>query len=71
MTQIPEQQIDQHNNVMVQPMNNDMRLLPQVNIPPLIQSQPNMQINGNLPINVQMQMPNNQINNDTSNYFFY
>lgn len=71
MTQIPEQLIDQHNNPMMQQMNPNINLITPVNIPQIIPPQPNMPINGNIPLNMGMPMPNNQTNTDTSNIFFY
>ena len=67
MTQLPEQVLITSQEQMLSHMNTGLNYGNPVNINQIMPGQPNMLINGNIPMNMPMSMPNNQPNNDSSN----
>ena len=65
-----QEQVLQPNDQMLPHMNHNINYVNPVNMQQMIPNQPNMLINGNIqPIPMQMNMPNNQQNQDTSKFF--
>ena len=65
MNQIPELLV-QPNDQMIGTMNPNMNFVNQVPFQQMMPGDPNMVINGNVPMPLPIQVPNNQPNNDTS-----
>lgn len=71
MTQLPpEQVLITPQEQMLSHMNPNLNYVNPLNINPMVQGQPNMLLNGNIPMNMSMSMPNNQPNNDSSNFYY-
>ena len=65
-----QKQVLQPNDQMLPNMNHNINYVNSVNMQQMIPNQPNMLMNGNIkPIPMQMNMPNNQPNPDSSKYF--
>ena len=65
-----QEQVLQPNDQMMGHMNHNLNYVNPVNMQQMIPNQQNMLMNGNIqPIPMQMNMPNNQPNPDSSKYF--
>ena len=65
-----QKQVLQPNDQILPHMNHNINYANSVNMQQMLPTQPNMLMNGNIqPIPMQMNMPNNQPNPDSSKYF--
>jgi hypothetical protein len=70
MLQVPEQIQNHLNDPILMPMNPNINLMNQTNIPQMLPNQQNMPINPNIQMGLPQQMPNNPQNEDTSKILF-
>ena len=70
MLQVPEQIQNHLNDPILMPMNPNINLMNQTNIPQMLPNQQNMPINPNIQMGLTQQMPNNPQNEDTSKILF-
>ena len=67
-----QEQVLQPTDQMMPHMNHNLNYVNPVNMQQMLPTQPNMLMNGNIqPIPMQMNMPNNQQNQDTSKFFIF
>ena len=69
MNQLSDQVPVQPNDPLLPRIAPNLNYVNQVNTSQMVQGQPTMPLNGNIPINVQMPILNNQPQNDSSNFF--
>ena len=70
MLQVPELIQNHLNDPILMPMNPNINLMNQTNIPQMLPNQQNMPINPNIQMGLTQQMPNNPQNEDTSKILF-
>ena len=70
MLQVPELIQNHLNDPILMPMNPNINLMNQTNIPQMLPNQQNMPINPNIQMGLPQQMPNNPQNEDTSKILF-
>ena len=70
MNQLSDQLQLQPNDQLLPHLTPNINYLNQVNMSQIVQGQNPIPLNGNLPINMQMPILNNQPQNDTSNFFY-
>ena len=69
MNQLSDQVPVQPNDPLFPRIAPNLNYVNQVNTSQMVQGQPTMPLNGNIPINMPMPILNNQPQNDSSNFF--
>ena len=70
MIQIPESVQNHINEPMIIPMNPNLNIVNQANIPQMIPNQQNLPLNSNIQMGLSSQLQNNPQNEDTSKILF-
>ncbi len=70
MIQIPESVQNHINEPMIIPMNPNLNIVNQTNIPQMIPNQQNLPLNSNIQMGLSSQLQNNPQNEDTSKILF-
>ena len=70
MIQIPESIQNHINEPMIIPMNPNLNIVNQTNIPQMIPNQQNLPLNSNIQMGLSSQLQNNPQNEDTSKILF-